>query len=139
MDLTRRVARDVVRRPLERQGFDRQSTMGRWTVVMNHYAVTGRRVPQVTVDADPVAALAAVIRSEYGLDDEAARVRGMQIVAFALGWRIFEDLLLRWGAVDGLPKEHLRSELNRLHRRIGATPWPSPPDPPTVNDADGQA
>ena len=65
----------------------------------------------------------------YGLDAEAARLRAAQIVAAALGWRIFEDYLVAAGELDAVPLETLRDELARSARRLGATPWPSPPDP----------
>jgi hypothetical protein len=52
-------------------------------------------------------------------------------VASALGWRIFEDYLLAAGDLRGIGTTALRDELTALHRRIGATPWPSPPDPAT--------
>ena len=65
----------------------------------------------------------------YGLDPRAARLRAAQIVAAALGWRIFEDYLIEAGELDDVPIETLRDELARSARRLGATPWPSPPDP----------
>jgi hypothetical protein len=48
----------------------------------------------------------------------------------ALGWRIFEDYLVEAGGLSDVPLETLREELARSARRMGATPWPSPPDPP---------
>ena len=60
---------------------------------------------------------------------EAARLRAAQIVAAALGWRIFEAYLISAGGLEDFPLATLREELARSARRLGATPWPSPPDP----------
>jgi hypothetical protein len=65
-------------------------------------------------------------------------VRAAQIVATALGWRIFEDYLVQAGGLAGIPLETLREELVHSARRLGATPWPSPPDPP-ANEAVNRA
>ena len=59
----------------------------------------------------------------------AARLRAAQIVAAALGWRIFEDYLVAAGELGAVPLDTLREELVHSARRLGATPWPSPPDP----------
>ena len=59
----------------------------------------------------------------------AAQPAGAQIVASALGWRIFERYLVEAGELD-IGIDELRAELTALHRRLGATPWPSPADPP---------
>jgi hypothetical protein len=56
-------------------------------------------------------------------------LRAAQIVAAALGWRIFEDYLVQAGGLEAIPLATLRDELARSARRLGATPWPSPPDP----------
>ena len=68
----------------------------------------------------------------YGLSAEAGQVRATQIVAAALGWRIFEDYLIEAAGLGDVPLEDLREDLARSARRLGATPWPSPPDPPDV-------
>ena len=78
---------------------------------------------------NPVKAMAATLQDAYGCDPAAARLRSAQIVAVALGWRIFEEYLIERGAFDDIPIESLRIELTRSARRLGATPWPSPPDP----------
>jgi AcrR family transcriptional regulator len=128
-DLTEELARDVVERPLEQISFERDSVMGRWTIMLTHYAVTG--VSPGSSAFNPMLALAQVIERSYGVDERAARLRGAQIVASALGWRIFETYLIEAGGLDQ-DREALRDELTAMHRRLGATPWPSPPDPPTV-------
>jgi len=78
-----------------------------------------------------VLAMADTLVEGYGLDPTAARLRAAQIVAAALGWRIFEQYLVEAGELGDVPLETLREELARSARRVGATPWPSPPDPPT--------
>ncbi len=81
------------------------------------------------LEFNPVRAIAEVAEHEYGLDPAAARLRGAQVVASALGWRLFEDFLIEAGGLDDEPIEGLRHELTGLHRRIAATPYPSPADP----------
>jgi len=88
--------------------------------------------PLVTTEAfNPVQAMARTLEDAYGLDPLAARVRAAQIVAQALGWRVFEDYLIQAGDLDGVPLDALREELVHSARRLGATRWPSPPDPPS--------
>jgi len=60
---------------------------------------------------------------------QAARLRAAQIVAAALGWRIFETYLVDAGGLGDVPLDTLRDELARSGRRLGATPRPWPPDP----------
>jgi hypothetical protein len=50
-------------------------------------------------------------------------------VASALGWRIFEDYLIAESDLGDIDVSILRDELTASHRRLGATRWPSPPDP----------
>ena len=52
-----------------------------------------------------------------------------QIVAAALKWRIFGAYLVQAGGLEAVPLATLREELAWSARRLGATPWPSPPDP----------
>ena len=73
--------------------------------------------------------MAATLDEGYGLEPRAARLRAAQIVAAALGWRIFEEYLVTAGRLEDVPLETLREELAHSARRLGATPWPSPPDP----------
>lgn len=127
-DLTESLAREVVERPLEQISFERDSVMGRWTVMLAHYAITDPDALSAPGPFNPMLALARVIEESYGQDERAARLRGAQIVASALGWRIFERYLVEAGELDE-DREVLRDELTAMHRRLGATPWPSPPDP----------
>jgi hypothetical protein len=103
--------------------------MGRWTRIASYLAISGAP-PSAAPPFNPVLALAETIQDAYGLDTTAARVRGAQIVASALGWRLFERYLIAAGDLDDLPVEVLRADLTATHRRLGSTPWPSPPDPP---------
>jgi hypothetical protein len=57
-------------------------------------------------------------------------LRGAQVVAFSLGWRVFEDYLISWGKLKTIKRQTLHDEVTSTARRIGATPWPSPPEPP---------
>lgn len=127
-DLTEALAREVVDRPLEQMSFERDSVMGRWTIMLTHFAVTGPDELPTSDAFNPMLALAEVIGANYGLDSRAARLRGAQIVASALGWRIFETYLITGAQLD-IERDTLRDELTAMHRRLGATPWPSPPDP----------
>ncbi len=127
-DLTESLAQEVVDRPLEQISFERDSVMGRWTIMLTHFAVTQPDELPMSASFNPMLALAQVIEDNYDLDERAAQLRGAQIVASALGWRIFEGYLIRGGEVD-IERDVLRDELTAMHRRLGATPWPSPPDP----------
>ena len=127
--LGRQLAQDVLARPLEGHGFDPDSTMGRWTRIASYLAISGAP-PSGAPPFNPVLALAETIQDAYGLDTTTARVRGAQIVASALGWRLFERYLIAAGNLDDLPVDVLRADLTATHRRLGSTPWPSPPDPP---------
>ncbi len=127
-DLTEALAREVIDRPLEQMSFERESVMGRWTIMLTHFAVTDPDELPMSSEFNPMLALAQVIVENYGLDERSARLRGAQIVASALGWRIFEGYLIMGGQVD-IERDVVRDELTAMHRRLGATPWPSPPDP----------
>lgn len=129
-DLSVQVADEVVGRPLGQISFEPHSAMGRWTVLLNHYVRSGRDPRAVADHFNPVQALSAVIQDNYGQEDLAARIRGAQIAASALGWRLFETYLLSAGDLADVPVQELRDELTAMHRRLGATPWPSPRDPP---------
>jgi TetR/AcrR family transcriptional regulator, repressor for neighboring sulfatase len=131
--LGRQLAQDVLERPLEGHGFDADSTMGRWTRIASYLAISGVP-PSDAPPFNPVVALAETIQEAYGLDATAARIRGAQIAASALGWRLFEEYLIAAGDLDDLPVDVLRADLTAGHRRLGATPWPSPPDPPRRTD-----
>ena len=127
-DLGRAVAADVLARPTEQISFERDSAMGRWTRVLAYRSLAGGAVTS-SIEFNPVRAIAEVAEHEYGLDPVSARLRGAQVVASALGWRLFEEFLVESGGLDHEPVEMWRHELTGLHRRMAATPLPSPPDP----------
>ena len=127
-DLSDQLAAAVLDRPLSAQGFDPDTVMGKWARVAGALAVDGD-LPVGRGAFNPVMAMADTLATSYGLDAEAARLRAAQIVAAALGWRVFEEYLVAAGELRDIPRETLREELIRSARRLGATPWPSPPDP----------
>jgi AcrR family transcriptional regulator len=126
--LSDQVARAVAQNPMSGQGFEPDTVMGQWTRVAGALVIAGRPVGP-SARFNPVQAMARTIEEGFGLDPQAARLRAAQIVAAALGWRIFETYLVDAGGLGDVPLETLRDELARSARRLGATPWPSPPDP----------
>ena len=64
--------------------------------------------------------MAKTLMDGYGLDAKAARLRAAQIVAQALGWRIFEDYLVVAGELEAVSLTTLREELVHSARRLGA-------------------
>ncbi len=126
--LSDQVARAVVESALSGQGFEPDTIMGKWVRVIGALVIAGRPVGP-SARFNPVKAMARTLEEGYGLDPRAARLRAAQIVAAALGWRIFEAYLIEAGGLGDIPLATLREELARSARRLGATPWPSPPDP----------
>ena len=123
------LARAVEENPFSGQGFSPETVMGRWVRIAAAMAISGRSL-ESRHNFNPVVAMAQTLMAGYGLAEEAARLRAAQIVAAALGWRIFEVYLVEAGDLGDVPLETLRDELVHSARRLGATPWPSPPDPP---------
>ena len=126
--LSDQVARVVVENPLSGQGFEPDTVMGRWVRVAGALVIAGLPVGP-SARFNPVQAMATTLKEGYGLDPRSARLRAAQITAAALGWRIFEAYLIDAGGLGDFPLETLRTELARSARRLGNTPWPSPPDP----------
>ena len=131
--LSDQVAQAVMDNPLSGQGFTPDTVMGQWVRVAGALAISGR-IREKRSDFNPVTAMAATLAEGYGLDELSARVRATQIVAAALGWRIFEDYLLEAGDLQDVPLQDLRDDLAHSARRLGATSWPSPPDPTPRSD-----
>jgi len=128
-DLSEQLAASVLDNPLDGQGFTADAVSVKWARIAGALTITG--VPLAGRGAfNPVLAMAETLAEGYGLDPRAARVRAAQIVATALGWRIFEPYLIQAGELEDVEVEELRDEVVRSARRLGATPWPSPPDPP---------
>ena len=127
-DLSDQLADEVLGHPLAGQGFDTDTVMGKWVrlaaaLVISGESLTGRP------SFNPVLAMAETLEKGYRLDPAAARLRAAQVVALALGWRIFEEYLVGAGELDAVPLKTLRDELVHSARQLGATPWPSPSDP----------
>ena len=122
------LARAIEDNPFSGQGFSADTVMGKWVRIAAALAISGRPL-ESRRDFNPVVAMAETLMAGYGLAGEAARLRAAQIVAAALGWRIFEAYLVEAGGLGEVPLETLRDELMHSARRLGATPWPSPPDP----------
>jgi AcrR family transcriptional regulator len=127
-DLSAQLAESVREHPLEGQGHGIDTVMGKWSKVATALVIRGRTLAG-RPGFNPVMAMANTIADAYGLEPLAARVRSAQIVATAIGWRIFEDYLVEAGQLNEVPLASLREELVHSGRRLGATPWPSPPDP----------
>ncbi len=127
-DLSAQLAESVLEHPLSGQGFGADTVMGKWSRVTSALIISGRQLAG-RPGFNPVIAMADTLAEGYGLDPLAARVRAAQIVATAVGWRVFEDYLVTAGELGALPLETLREELVHSARRLGATPWPSPADP----------
>lgn len=123
-----KLAESVEQHPLDGQGFGPDTVMGQWVRIAASLAISGRRL-EPRHDVNPVLAMSETLQAGYGLSAEAARVRAAQIVAAALGWRIFESYLIDAGGLGELALEDLRGDLVHSARRLGATPWPSPADP----------
>ncbi len=130
------LARAVMEHPLEGQGYTADTEMGRWVRIAAGLAISGRPLDG-SGETNPVRSMAETLKVGYGIDDATARLRAMQIVAAALGWRIFEDYLVSAGGLHDVPLETLREELVHSARRLGATAWPSPPDPPVIHGRRG--
>jgi len=131
-DLSAQLAESVSEHPLEGQGHGVDTVMGKWSKVATALVIRGRTLAG-RPGFNPVVAMANTIIEGYGLDPLAARVRSAQIVATAIGWRIFEDYLVESGDLDEVPVAILREDLVHSARRQGATPWPSPDDPTPVS------
>ena len=127
-DLSTQLAALVAENPLSGQGFGPGTVMGQWVRMASALVISGTPLTGAS-DFNPVQAMAGTLTHAYGLEPIAARLRAAQIVAAALGWRIFEDYLIEAGDLREVPIQTLRDELARSARRLGATPWPSPPDP----------
>jgi len=127
-DLSDQLARAVSENPLSGQGHGMNTVMGKWSSVVTSMVIGGRQVARGP-GFNPVLAMAGTLADGYGLDPLAARIRAAQIVATAIGWRVFEDYLVAAGELGEVPLATLREELVHSARRLGATPWPPPQDP----------
>jgi AcrR family transcriptional regulator len=122
-DLTHQLVAEIESGPLRSRSFERDSVMGAWTVLVTYYAVRQELPPDNP--RNPVQALASAIEEHYGADAATARWRAAQIVGSALGWRLFEPLLVEMGSLnpDDLPA--MRLDLNLLHNIVGSLGLPT--------------
>ena len=100
-DLSYQLADAVLEHPLAGQGFDTDTVMGKWVRLAAALAISGDLLAERS-DFNPVLAMAKTLMDGYGLDAQAARLRAAQIVAQALGWRIFEDYLVVAGELEAV-------------------------------------
>ncbi len=130
-DLSDQMAKSLTDNQLLGQGFEPDTLMGKWVRVIGALTIAGHPIDEGD-DVNPVLALADVLEHNYDVDERTARLRAAEIAAAGIGWRIFEAWLVAAARLDDVPLETLREELVHSARRLGATPWPSPPDPPTA-------
>jgi len=128
-DLSEQLAEEIRTSPTASRGFDDDTVMVRWTRVLTYLTVVDPDVA-VEIGSLPFHELHDVIERVYGLSDTAARLRTAQIMALALGWRLYEPYLVDAAELDRSTLDEIRAEVTRTNRRIGATPLPSPADPP---------
>ena len=121
--LTAELVAEIDAAPLRARGFERDSTMGRWTAMTTFYALHKRSTP--AVERDPVDAIADAIVAHYGAEPATAKRRAAQIVGSALGWRLFEPLLAEMGGISTADLPEIRRDLNLLHNIAGSLPWPT--------------
>lgn len=112
----------------EQHSYNSDAVLSQWVRVAVELVIAGHHLVGRN-DFNPVLSLAQTSQDLYGLDDTAARIRAAQIFGSVMGWRIFEDYLVEAAGLGEVSRAALRDELNRTHHRLGATPWPSPPDP----------
>lgn len=127
-DLTDQLVAEIRDDPTSQRGFDVDSVMGRWTRVLTHLVIVDPELA-VRIGKEPADELSAFVEQLYGLPRDAARLRVAQLFASALGWRLFEPYLLDSAELTDMSIDDARDELTHTHRRLAATPLPSPPDP----------
>ncbi len=128
-DLTDQLLAEIRDDPTGMRGFEPDSVMVRWTRVLTYFVVVDPELA-VEVGSAPLHELSAVVTRIYGQDEESARLRIAQLMASALGWRLFEPYLMAASGLADSSLEEVRMELTHTHRRLAATPLPSPEDPP---------
>ena len=122
--LNTQVAEELAAKPLGQLEHGRQAPLNRWLAVMTYYE--GHRAPPATDGPDPVRTLAAMFQEHYGLEPEIARRRAAQVSAISLGWRMFEDYLVRTAGLGDVDLGELRDDITAIQRLIGSAPWPTP-------------
>ena len=102
-----------------------------WTFAIGASACSGR-LSTAMAECNPMEALTAAIQDAYGADLRGPRTITAQITAPDLDCQPVEGYLVDGVDLDDASIEARRTELTRSARRLGATPWPSPPDPELV-------
>lgn len=128
-DLTDQLVDEIRTDPTAPRGFEADSIMNRWVRVLA-YLVQVDPDAAVRIGTAPMDELAAIVEVIYDQSPEAARLRVAQLMGSAIGWRLFEPFLVASAGLGDMPLDEVRLELTRTHRRLGATPYPSPADPP---------
>lgn len=129
-DLSTQLAQELIDDPSGVPSFDRDGTLGCWMTVLNHLIRDATDVGRLAGPFNPVQAIARLAEELHGLEPMDARIRGAQVVALALGWRLFEPYLVAAGDLQTIPIETLRDEYNATNRRIAATPLAAERDAP---------
>ncbi len=83
--------------------------------------------------------MAATLREGYGLDPRAARLRAAQIVAAALGWRIFEAYLIDAGGLGDVPLDDAAGRAGPVCAQAGRHPLALAARPPAAHPLNQQA
>ncbi|MFN8017980.1 MAG: TetR/AcrR family transcriptional regulator [Acidimicrobiales bacterium] len=131
LHVTGQLVADLEQRPLQPRGFERDSVMGRWTVLVTHYALRNQLPP---LDGpNPVEAVAAAAERAYGTDAGSARWRAAQITGSALGWRLFEPIIAALAGIEDGELPAVRADLNLLHNIGASLPVPTT-DPRPVEE-----
>jgi AcrR family transcriptional regulator len=107
--------------PLQRQPWGAHEPADQWLALLAHHAHTGT-TPGPSVES-PVRFLAGQIRERFGYDERSAALRASQVMALALGWRLFEGFLLEEVGLGDLDRDLVRDDLNAIQHRFAADPW----------------
>lgn len=127
-DLTDQLIDEIQTSPATSMGFEPDTVMGRWTRVLIHLVLTDLDTV-IEIGREPIEVLSELVEGLYGQDRDAARLRVAQLMGSAIGWRLFEPYLVAAADIDSMSVVDFRDELTRTHRRLAATPFPSPSDP----------
>ncbi|MBS1836737.1 MAG: TetR/AcrR family transcriptional regulator [Actinobacteria bacterium] len=128
-DLNDQLVAEIRADPTASRGFEADTVMVRWTRVLTYLMVADPTFA-VEAGAGPLQELIGVIQRIYGQAEDAARLRVAQLMGSALGWRLFEPFLMESAGLDADSIGEVRADLTGMHRRLAATPLPSPSDPP---------
>ncbi len=112
------LAAELKAHPLTQLPYGPDSTLSRWLTIASYYNTRGETPP--IGEPNPIMALAETFKERFGLDDEKARVRALQVAAVTIGWRLFErQLTLTAGFAEPQIPE-LRDEMTAIQRIIAS-------------------